>query len=184
MNAASNIATLPASRTQSIHDASALDTPVQRMLRWEPHMSVGSPEFDAHHRHLGLLINCLANANTGPQGAPAAHDILMELADYAGYHFEAEEVLMLALGFPEIDRHRAEHAQFCEMIGEAGYGAALGIVDHSALVTYLTRWWSGHIQEEDAKYKPYLIAFRANHGPLEKATSNRAGIHQEKSHAA
>ncbi len=127
-------------------------------IEWHDALSVGAPELDAHHRHLAGLINRLADLAGDAARAEGAHGVLTELAHYATYHFEQEEALMRALGFPGLDEHRAEHEQYCEVIAEASYGATLGIIAVGDLLGYLTRWWSTHIRNEDMKLKPFLAS--------------------------
>lgn len=107
-------------------------TPKHRPL-WNSDLSVGSRDLDTHHRHLGLLVNRLADTPPGPGGRFLAHDVLRELAAYAAYHFELEEALMASVRFPGLAAHQTEHLQFCEVVAEAGYGAALGVIDHAEL---------------------------------------------------
>ena len=127
-----------------------------RKIIWDPSFSVGVDELDGHHQHLGVLINRLAEHIRSPGDGGAVGDILIELADYAIYHFRHEELMMARHGFPQLASHRAEHLQFCEMVAELSYGATLGIVDLSQLFAFLTRWWACHILQEDMKYKPFL----------------------------
>lgn len=144
-------------------------TPKHRPL-WNSDLSVGSRDLDTHHRHLGLLVNRLADTPPGPGGRFLAHDVLRELAAYAAYHFELEEALMASVRFPGLAAHQTEHLQFCEVVAEAGYGAALGVIDHAELVAYLIRWWHEHFRIGDQQYAPYLALAGDRSSPARSAS--------------
>lgn len=129
-----------------------------RKIFWDESFSVGDAELDGHHQQLAKLINRLADHLESPSNAAAVGDILIELADYASYHFKREEELMARCGFPHVKAHRGEHLHFYEAMMEISYGATLGIVNIEQLFTYLNDWWTHHIMREDKKYKPFLEA--------------------------
>lgn len=62
-------------------------------IAWDASLESGITEFDDHHRHLIDLLNTLYDDFSA--GAPDEHmgSILHELAQYASYHFSAEESL-------------------------------------------------------------------------------------------
>jgi hemerythrin-like metal-binding protein len=127
-------------------------------ITWNESFSVGVDLMDQHHQQLASLINRLAERTSEDLNSEPMVDILGALVRYAEYHFRQEEELMATANYQELETHRQEHLQFCEIISETCYGASLGIVGARELFSYLTRWWRNHILHEDMKYKPLLSA--------------------------
>lgn len=123
---------------------------------WNESFSVGVETMDQHHQHLARLINRLAERKSEGLDSESMGDILGALVRYAEYHFQQEEELMARINYPELESHRKEHLQFCEIISETCYEASLGVVGPRELFSYLTRWWRNHILHEDMKYKSLL----------------------------
>ena len=125
-------------------------------ISWNDSFSVGVATLDAHHQQLARLINQLTECMASSMQSEKMVDILTALIQYAEYHFEHEENLLAEAGYADLDEHRKEHMQFCEVIAETCYGVTLGIVGTRELFSYLTQWWRNHILHEDMKYKPVL----------------------------
>jgi len=123
---------------------------------WNDSFSVGVELMDHHHQQLARLINRLSEHTSETLNSEAVTDILDALVRYAEYHFREEEALLAQVNYRELENHRQEHLQFCEIIAETCYDAAHGIVGARELYSYLTRWWRNHILHEDMKYKPVL----------------------------
>jgi len=128
---------------------------------WNDSFSVGVETMDRHHQQLAQLINRLAEHTSENLSSEAVADILDALVRYAEYHFQQEEELLAQANYRELDAHRQEHLQFCEIISETCYDATHGIVGARELFSYLTRWWRNHILHEDMKYKPVLTSLLA-----------------------
>lgn len=126
------------------------------LITWNESFSVGVAMMDEHHQQLARLINRIAERTSDDLNSEPMADILGALVRYAQYHFRQEEELMAKANYQELEGHRKEHLQFCEIISETCYGASLGIVSARELFSYLTRWWRNHILHEDMKYKPLL----------------------------
>ncbi len=130
-------------------------------IEWNSSFSVGVETMDRHHQQLAQLINQLAEHTAENRNSEVVTDILDALVRYAEYHFRAEEELLAKANYRELESHRQEHLQFCEIISETCYDAAHGIVGVRELFSYLTRWWRNHILHEDMKYKPLLTALHS-----------------------
>lgn len=123
---------------------------------WNESFSVGVQTLDKHHQHLAHLINQLDCRNSDELNSEEMANILTALVKYAEYHFRHEEELMAEVDYAELESHRQEHMDFCEVVAEICFGATLGVLTAKELFSYLTRWWRNHILLEDMKYKPYL----------------------------
>lgn len=128
------------------------------LIQWNANYSVGISMLDQHHQYLATLINQLAEISNDDSKSEKVGDILGALISYARYHFHHEEEMMAANNYRDLESHRLEHQNFCEIIAETCYGATLGVIGVKELFNYLTRWWKNHILLEDMKYKPYLAA--------------------------
>lgn len=78
-----------------------------RSIEWTERMSVGVPLLDADHKIFTDIINELEHCARYPDRRDAARDALGRLVEYARYHFEREEKVMAACGYPGIDDHDA-----------------------------------------------------------------------------
>lgn len=156
------------------------------VFQWVPSFETGLSEVDDHHRHLVTLVNGLADELMkidGPERS-AVVGIYQELADYAVYHFAAEERLMTVAGIDRrhADQHVAEHMQFLSdftrihtTLGEGDPKAAQELMD------FLTSWLTYHILGTDkamarqvAGIKAGLsaaAAFEAEEQPAEDGTT-------------
>ncbi len=78
-------------------------------------------------------------------------DILGELKDYAGTHFEHEEEYMAEIGYKKLFTHKVEHHDFVEKLNEYD----LETIDENQkeaimeLLDFLSNWLVDHILKND-----------------------------------
>lgn len=60
---------------------------------WNENFNTGLSEIDQQHHRLVDLLNLLASHVAYASDLPAMGEIFDQLADYAVYHFEAEEAI-------------------------------------------------------------------------------------------
>lgn len=127
------------------------------LVRWDDDFSVGNLHIDEQHSILIDTINQLASAESQHN----YHCVLMiidELASYAAFHFDYEERLMEAGGYPHLEEHQAIHRAFVRWVSElrddyVTYGKRpLG----ESVLLYLRNWLSHHILGEDKRYRPFI----------------------------
>lgn len=133
---------------------------------WKDSMTIDNGIIDDDHRHLieimdGIMILVTSKA---PQGAVLA--LLKALLDFGEKHFQREEMLQKAAGFPENESHRRIHDQLLNDL--RAYIADLSNVSCQDLTPeqchkrihetkrFLTRWLIAHILGEDTKMRPYV----------------------------
>src|SRR3989304_7852047 len=80
-------------------------------LTWKPYYSVGDPALDAEHQQILKLIDELYASMTAGRENAKTKGILDQLVRYTMTHFEHEERMMRACGFPDFDSHKAQHDQ-------------------------------------------------------------------------
>jgi len=123
------------------------------LIDWDDRFLLGIPQLDEHHRQLVRLLNQAFDGFTAKAPAEEVSKLLEALADYATYHFAAEENWMKANGYPRLTEHAAEHDKFSARVTEM-------LRDVSAenptlpleLLTFLKNWLVEHILSTDADY--------------------------------
>lgn len=138
------------------------------IMSWHDGMSVGVEELDNDHRTLIDLLNQLT-------GADRRHDrinlesVLDELVDYTVFHFEREEALMAAAGFPDGDAHRLMHRLLTDQVmtirRRLMTAPERGLGDH--VMEFLSHWLADHIMKADMRYAPFLAPCPPEHTPTE-----------------
>ncbi|MDP1983469.1 MAG: bacteriohemerythrin [Sulfuritalea sp.] len=127
------------------------------LVRWSDSMSVGDRHIDEQHKILIDTINQLASAEVR-NDRPLLAMIIDELVNYTVYHFEYEERLIEAAGYPDLERHRHTHRGFVKWVGdlreEFTYHRRRRLDDR--ILGFLRDWLSEHILGEDQRYSPYI----------------------------
>lgn len=126
-------------------------------MRWTEEMSVGVPLLDADHRLFVAVINELDEKAHLPIHGMAAKRLLDTLVRYARYHFDREEKVMAACGYPGIAGHKEEHAEFTEYIDRAveRFAADPDARLDATLADFLKSWLTHHILIQDMAFRPY-----------------------------
>lgn len=124
---------------------------------WSDAFSVGIPEIDGDHQILFDLAGQIIEAATGEEAAVVTGSVLAALSDYADYHFEREERVMRAVGFPEEPAHTARHDRLRAKVKDMAerYRADPTAVAANELAAFLLNWLTSHILHEDMEYRPY-----------------------------
>lgn len=125
---------------------------------WDPSLATGNEQIDAQHQTLFELANRLHGATTGETADPeAVQDAVYGLADYVLEHFEAEEALMLRLGYPGAGSHRGLHevlaADTMRLVaahfnGDPHAAARIG--------PFVAKWLREHIAKEDQRFARHV----------------------------
>lgn len=130
-------------------------------IEWKDSYSTGIALMDKHHQRLIALINQLYSGvfecENVEQERALTGSILLQLEDYAEYHFTVEEQLMGEYHFPEYAEHLAEHDSFREKITALSSRLAAGEAALSfSTFEFLRDWLTVHILINDKKYGPFL----------------------------
>jgi hemerythrin-like metal-binding protein len=129
------------------------------LVRWDDSMSVGNIHIDEQHQILIDTINQLASAQLGADRAVIAM-IIDELVNYAVFHFDYEEALIEAAGYPDVEAHRRGHRGFVSWVGELrdefSFHRRRKLGDK--ILGFLRDWLSQHILGEDRKYRGFVAS--------------------------
>ena len=126
-------------------------------VEWSDVMSVGHADLDLDHQRLLACINRLWLANSSGN-RQVIEFVLDDLVNYTEFHFQREERLMAAAGFPHYEQHCRIHGLICRRLEEIRWEYFQGLHDElrNEILDFLKTWLNKHILEEDMGYRPYL----------------------------
>ncbi|MDO8958989.1 MAG: bacteriohemerythrin [Rhodocyclaceae bacterium] len=144
-------------------------------FKWNAKYETGLAEVDAQHKSLVDLINHLGELRASGGSVADVTAALGALADYAKYHFSAEDALMQSAGISaeHTAAHRREHDQFLDQINqivEEAQGDVMLAIDR--LLRYLVKWLAFHILGQDTEMAVEIAALQRGAAP--EAARNEA----------
>jgi diguanylate cyclase (GGDEF)-like protein/hemerythrin-like metal-binding protein/PAS domain S-box-containing protein len=139
---------------------------------WNDGFKVGILEIDQQHERLAGLVNVLANHLIYNADVPALNAIFTGLADYAVYHFEAEEKIWRQF-LPEDAweiRHKKMHQAFIVEVSRLRDADGGKPLDEAVpeILSFLTNWLAFHILDSDKRMAKLVRAIQSGL-PLEEA---------------
>ena len=89
---------------------------------------------------------------------PVLAEVLTELIAYTVYHFNREEQVMAACGYPELEAHRDEHNALTREVEDLRrrFGESDPDLGRDELLAFLTGWLDHHIMLQDKAYRVYV----------------------------
>ncbi|MCB1758180.1 MAG: bacteriohemerythrin [Gammaproteobacteria bacterium] len=129
---------------------------------WKESYSVGVGQLDDDHKRLIDLLNRFQVAFRYHTGEEFERKTLDELVDYTKYHFEREEQMMEAAGYPDLAAHKEIHRSMIDKV--EGFREEYKQLGHEALdgvANYLSDWLIEHINVTDKHYGPYIKRHQA-----------------------
>ncbi len=122
---------------------------------WSADYELGIDEIDSQHRALGVAIDRFETAVADHDRWIVVHNALVELSNWAKFHFAVEESLMRIFNYPDLDAHAASHREFMERIRSFEEGTLRdGVADEVA--GFLKDWLQGHICTADRRYAEFV----------------------------
>jgi len=129
------------------------------LLDWCDRYSVSSPAMDQQHRKLFDLVNQLHDAMKAGQAKAMMSRVLDELVAYTITHFAAEERMMAAASYPDLNAHVGEHRKLTDTVEKLNREVKAGTAGLTVeLMEFLQHWLTNHIMQVDKKYSPFLNA--------------------------
>ncbi|MCM2332767.1 MAG: bacteriohemerythrin [Anaeromyxobacteraceae bacterium] len=128
-------------------------------ITWDKNLETGDDVIDGQHRELFFRIDKLLAASRERRSREEVAQTLTFLGDYVVHHFNAEERMMEAARYPEIEAHRAEHARFVQEFGilynefKSEGPTTLFII---RIGNRITGWLREHIYRTDRTLVEYL----------------------------
>jgi hemerythrin-like metal-binding protein len=129
---------------------------------WSSALALGVPVLDEQHEELFRRFGRLEDAILARDRTEAPR-LLAYLIAYAREHFAAEEALMREVGYPDLERHAAEHRAFAREIERLDLAHARD-GSSAALVLRLDLdvggWLRDHIYASDVALARFVQARR------------------------
>lgn len=132
---------------------------------WNKNFEVGVPLIDAQHQKLVELLNVLAGHLAYQSDVPTLNNVFNDLAEYAIYHFQAEERIWHAF-FPEDPwetKHKEDHRRFLATVNRIMGGKTSRPLDQliEEILTFLTQWLAFHILDTDMRMAKVVLAVQS-----------------------
>ena len=127
------------------------------LIEWDASLSVGNEKIDKDHEVLVGIVNKLDDAINQAHGNDVISDILSELSDYIGYHFEHEEQIMRRHHYPASDEHVQEHSDLIKGLDTLVYEFEASPTTVTAdTLEFLKHWLIDHVRGCDMKLGSFL----------------------------
>lgn len=120
-------------------------------LTWKAGYETGHPRIDFEHRVFVDLIGSVEHAATHGASEDKLRRTAIEIYKYADFHFFSEESIMVEVGFPDLDRHRALHQSLLAELRDFVESVCVDSVRAEAMVEFLAHWFVSHTVHEDLK---------------------------------
>lgn len=140
-------------------------------FHWDKHFVTDILEVDQQHHHLVDIINQFGHLLTLNE---LVYDdieaVYKQLADYAQYHFQDEEDLMVRIGIDQrhLDDHIALHQSFIEEVVSMHADISPDHPDTAKyLMSFLTHWLAFHILGSDQDMARQIKAIQSGKSPGE-----------------
>ncbi|MCP5365570.1 MAG: hemerythrin family protein [Hyphomicrobiales bacterium] len=159
-------------------------------ITWSQAMSVGVAKLDQDHQTLLELINRIAEADEAPVTyTRIIPEVLVILMAYTVYHFQREERVMIACGYPDLETHREEHWALTREVHllQRRFSDDPHALTREEVLRFLTGWLNHHIMLQDMDYKAYCAgkpqaeAAAEEHGDFDLSTL--LSLHDEPEHS-
>jgi hemerythrin len=127
------------------------------LMTWDEKLSVAVPSMDTQHIVLIETLNELHSAMMSGDARNVTGPLLRNLLTYTRGHFSAEEAMMAASSYPELEKHKAIHRDLSHKIEEFVIRferGEMGLNLH--LLHFLRDWLTSHIQKVDRNYRPWI----------------------------
>lgn len=126
-------------------------------IEFDDTIRTGIPEVDAQHETLVGIYNELDEAFKRGKAHRQMSEILAKLFNYTKVHFETEEKLLEATGYPDLAQHQFEHRRLVEKLRTFVIRYKHGNQRISAEVVEFTRAWVfGHIAKSDMAFADHV----------------------------
>lgn len=131
------------------------------MFVWKEEYALGNGPIDEQHQKLFLLgrqVHELLTTKRNKDNYDDLASLLKELTDYTVYHFDFEEGMLEAAGYPSLDLHEIEHRRFIDKLHELAEQDLDAFQSKVAfeMLGFIANWIERHILDTDFKYREYI----------------------------
>ncbi|MDO8606451.1 MAG: bacteriohemerythrin [Phaeospirillum sp.] len=127
------------------------------LIKWHDEYSVGVQRIDSHHRRLFEIANSALDLMERGCSDDEIAETMGLLREYARFHFDEEEGLMIRYKYPELHNHKNRHFRLLEQLTELQTTIAEGEgYNEVEVLTFLQEWIVGHTLSDDHRAAVYL----------------------------
>jgi len=131
---------------------------MNKKIVWDQSFETNIPEVDTQHQRLVEIIGTLADG-IGCASMDDLQAVLVQLKEYAQYHFRTEETIMEAAGYADLTEHRDEHLAFFDQLQLFDLDIILASEGLAwDMFHFLSGWLTNHILVVDKKFSTSLSA--------------------------
>lgn len=125
-------------------------------INWNNNFKIGVDVIDLEHQILFMLIKKLDYATKQKAPTELLVRILIELKEYAKFHFISEENLMLEIGFPNFASHEEVHSNLLSQLEVLGGRINHGLADSEEVLSFVWNWLQGHVLYQDIEIGKFI----------------------------
>ena len=130
-------------------------------LVWDDSVSLAIPEIDEEHRTLYRVYNAIRASLEDEDGAIDLKNVCAELLSFTRAHFEREEALMAAHGYPDLEAHRKLHGTFLQQIEDIWTFVRSGgepddYLARFLVLSFIGKWLKMHTMVVDRRFGEWL----------------------------
>ncbi len=132
-------------------------------FHWGPDWTVNVEEIDGQHREWFERMDAFCKSVLQGDPGPQLKELLHDMDEYALYHFQSEEALMLDIGYPGYHVQQAAHQSLIKDVGDLKKQMDLPDTSTDLLMEAVTRFYRSsvdHIQTLDRALGNYVSSPR------------------------
>lgn len=124
---------------------------------WQDIYSVDVKAIDNQRKRLFEIANRFHAAYELGAGRPVLAGLFKELVDYTVTHFADEERMLLACGYADYDRHKANHEKLVSLVlsYQRRMESSEPDVEPQAM-NFIRTWLNGHVLGMDRNYREWV----------------------------
>lgn len=124
-----------------------------KRVPWEADFNIGHAVMDAQHREILAQCNRLADLCVADGDDTQFREGFEQLMAMARAHFAAEEALLTAGEYPELEDYRCELEEYAFLAAEI---VTPENFDPIELQRFLALWWVGHVMGAAGRQREFL----------------------------
>jgi hemerythrin len=126
-------------------------------VKWKDEYSIGIDEIDSQHKQLLRLFSMLEEQVRDGQSWSGIHYSIVEMINFARFHFQFEEALMRLYGFADYEEHCAAHRNIL-VKADSVLGESLQNSTRDDVALFFRDWLVHHIQGDDQSYAQHILS--------------------------
>ena len=128
---------------------------------WDKKYEVGHKRIDFEHQVFVDLIRAVSEAGERADDEERISRLLIETKKYAAFHFFSEENLMIDVSFPDLEKHKKEHARLLAQFDDRINLYINGSDNLDDIVDFLFSWFALHTTQKDKEIAKFVAGSAA-----------------------